>query len=105
MTLLDQLVHIMNREDMSELADIEESRLIFELFHLLMNMTDGLKAHLIRYNMLLLKHCNVHEHISTLRSPIPTDEQGMRAHVTTGKNAIMKNFHHRMCSTLEHMLA
>ena len=84
--------NIMDREDMSELADIEESRLIFELFHLLMNMTDGLKTHLMRYNMLLLKHCNVHEHVSTLRSPIPTDEQGMRAQFTIGKNAIMKNF-------------
>ena len=53
-----------------------------------MNVTDGLKENLLRYNKLLLKHCNVYERVSTLRPPIPTDEQGMRAHFTTGKNAI-----------------
>ena len=77
--------NIRNREDMNELADTEESRLIFELFHLLMNMTEILKEHFMRYNMLLLKHYNVHGHVSTLKSTIPTYLQGMRAHLTTGK--------------------
>ena len=40
--------NIRNREDMNELAETEESRLIVELFHLLMNMTDGLKEHFMR---------------------------------------------------------
>ena len=81
-----------DREDPNVVADPNEAKVMFELFHLLMNMSDSQKEELIDYqrNVFHLLGLDKQQHNSKTRFPTNLDET--KEAITKGANSILKNF-------------
>ena len=81
-----------DREDPNVLADPDEAKVMFKLFHLLMNMSDSQKEELIDYqrNLFHLLGLDKQQHNSKTRFPTNLNES--KEAITKGANSILKNF-------------
>jgi hypothetical protein len=81
-----------DRNNIDAVADEKEGDCMFELFHMVMNMTGSSKEQFCRYNRKLFDLFEIRKHRPDLATRIPTSANHLKAHITEGSHSMLKNF-------------
>jgi hypothetical protein len=79
-------------DDINAMVDEVEGDCMFDLFQMLMNMSESTRLQMCRYQKKLFKLFDLQKQKPSVKTRFPTTEKDLKKKITVGKASILKNF-------------